>query len=167
MKEIPLTQGFVAIIDDEDFEAVSRHRWVLVALGRNQTHVYAVRAVGHGRKGRRNQMLHQFLLGKQEGMVIDHINGNGLDCRRANLRACTQGQNCANKRRKEGCSSIYKGVSRERNRFCARITGDGHQRRLGQFETEVEAAVAYDTAARKHFGEFARLNFPIAGEQAA
>jgi len=96
------------------------------------------------------------------GMMIDHINGNGLDDRRANMRTCTNQQNMRNLRKRRSGSSIYKGVyyDKRRRTWYARICHNGKNIHLGTFATEIEAARAYDRAARRLFGEFARLNFP-------
>jgi len=94
--------------------------------------------------------------------MIDHINGNGLDDRRANMRTCTNQQNMRNLRKRRSGSSIYKGVyyDKRRRTWYARICHNGKNIHLGTFATEIEAARAYDRAARRLFGEFARLNFP-------
>jgi len=102
-------------------------------------------------------------MGTEEGKVIDHINSNGLDNRKANVRFATAQQNCWNQRKQRGnSSSKYKGVhwEKKRNQWRARITFKGRVVRRGRFETEQEAAKAYDGKARELFGEFASLNFP-------
>lgn len=93
-------------------------------------------------------------------MVIDHINGNGLDNRRCNLRICTQAENVRNNRGRMGMTSQYKGVSKWEGQWIATITSHGKQVRIGQFATEHEAALAYDAAARELHGEYAHLNLP-------
>ena len=110
--------------------------------------------------------MHRLLLPETE---VDHKSGDGLDNRRSNLRSATRSQNQANKFKKENTSSRFKGVYQRRNyrRFRAHIRVHGEEIHVGDFDSEIEAARAYDAAARKYHGEFARLNFPNPGEQAA
>jgi hypothetical protein len=95
---------------------------------------------------------------------IDHINGNRSDNRRVNLRPATRAQNSRNVRSHSGASSLYLGVFRNstNTKWCAQIMIDGRRRHLGLFDYEIHAALAYDAAARKHFGSFSRPNFPEA-----
>jgi len=104
--------------------------------------------------------MHRLLLGTLPGLEPDHINGDGCDNRRCNLRFCTHSQNIMNKRKRLGCSSIYKGVSwrKARRKWAAYIRVDGRLKHLGYFGDESEAARAYDKEARKHFKEFAKPN---------
>lgn len=107
--------------------------------------------------------MHREILNVPAGLECDHINGNSLDNRRANLRAATRQQNCWNNRkRKPNSLSKYKGVSfsKRGKPWKATLTVDGNWIYLGSYNSEKEAAKAYDKAAKKHFGEFAKLNFP-------
>jgi HNH endonuclease/AP2 domain len=108
--------------------------------------------------------LYRHILNAADGLVVDHVNGNPLDNRKANLRICTQTENCYNSAKRSGAKSKYKGVSirDEAKPFRARITKDGKGCHIGSFETEIEAALAYDVKAKEMFGEFARLNFGLA-----
>ncbi len=92
-----------------------------------------------------------------EGYEVDHINHDGLDNRRCNLRLATRANNCHNQRSFKG-SSKYKGVWRVGEKWAACIRVDGRSKRLGTFVSEKEAALAYNQAAREHYGEFAKLN---------
>ena len=152
---IPLGQGRFALVDDCDSPRVLAGRWY---LHRNGAGVVYVR----GRvDDRRPVYLHRFILGAPAGAQVDHINDDPLDCRRANLRLVTAGQNVQRARLSAG-RSIYKGVSwaAQRQRWRVRVrTGDG-RRSFGMYETEIEAARVYDAIAREHHGVFARLNFP-------
>lgn len=106
-------------------------------------------------------MLHRVIMNAPAGMEVDHIDGDGLNCRRYNLRICTRSQNRMNQRvRITPKLSIYKGVTfdKSRDKWCARIKYFGVTRNLGRFEHETDAAIAYNVAASKTFGEFARLN---------
>lgn len=105
--------------------------------------------------------LHRLVIEAPAERFVDHINGNRLDCRRANLRLCTFQENTRNRRGNTGARSLFKGVfwENDRAKWSARITIDGRSKKLGRFCDEVEAAKAYDAAARLHYGEFARPNF--------
>jgi hypothetical protein len=107
--------------------------------------------------------MHRFLTGALPGQVVDHINGDGLDNRRCNLRVCTHKQNVRNARPYKGKkTSKFRGVyfSAPTQKFKAQIMCSGVKINLGSFESEKSAAEAYDEAASKLFGEYARLNFP-------
>ena len=156
MRTIELTQGYVASVDDADFDRVSAHRW---CANKNRHTVYAYR-----KDGRRTVYMHRFICGVTDPEVkVDHRNRNGLDNQRRNLRDCSNGQNSMNQRkRRDGVSSKFKGVcwhKRDR-KFQADIRLNGRSKFLGMFVSELDAALAYDTAAREHFGEFALCNFP-------
>lgn len=167
MKEIPLTQGQVALVDDEDFDNVSQYRWT--AKKRSYDDVfYAWSRLGE--VGTNNRVfLHAFLMGHRDGLQVDHIDRNGLNCQRHNLRWATVSQNHANKCRLRNNTSGYKGVWFDPNwgRWRAQIYINRTCIRLGGFPTAEAAAKAYDDAAREHFGEFSRVNFPMEGERAA
>jgi len=152
-REIPLTQGFVALVDDEDYERV-------MAAGKWQASVDDQRVYARHKVGGRQVRLHAFLTGWP---LTDHINGDGLDNRRSNLREATSAQNACNRRLSSYNTSGFKGVSwkADGDRWVARIKVHGTATHLGSFSTPQEAARAYDAAAIEMHGEFARLNFPI------
>jgi hypothetical protein len=159
MKTVSLTQGFVALVDDADYDRVSAHKW---SATRVQTNVYGVRKVRTPTGRTTSQLLHRFILGVTAPEIdIDHKDHNGLNCQRSNLRKCVRGENDGN-RRKTGGSSQYKGVSwsngKGKWRACITIGKSIH---LGYFIDEAEAAHAYDEAARTRFGIFANCNFPL------
>lgn len=161
MREIQLSRGYVALISAEDYERVSQFHWS--AAVRQHT-VYASRAVRRSDGTWTNQLLHRFLLGLTDPKIVaDHINRDGLDNRRCNLRIASQSQNCANSHKHHNArSSQYRGVSwcSRTRKWQAAIRIDSKQTHLGRFADETAAALAYDAAARKHFGEFANCNFP-------
>ncbi len=159
MKEIPLTQGKVAFVDDEDYELVTQFSWQAV---KDPNSWYARAHVPSASPPHRKIRLHRLLLGALPGEEVDHWNGNGLDCQKLNLRLATHTQNQQGFRTKSGnCTSRYRGVIWDALRFKwrASIRANGKQVHLGRFENETEAAKAYDTAAFTHFGEFASPNF--------
>lgn len=161
-REIPLTRGLVALVDDADYEAV-------VALGSWSATSERPSRCTYARKGFRGKpqlLLHSFLAGFP---LTDHINGNGLDNRRANLRPATGSQNSYNSRLPCTNKSGYKGVSwhKSSNQWRAQIRVGGKPRTLGYFRDPAEAALAYDVAAREVAGAFACVNFPLPGERGA
>lgn len=158
---IPLTKGYSAIVDADDYDWLMQWKWSAVLKGRC---VYAVRGKSELSKAYTVYM-HRELLPAPSGMLVDHININGLDNRRANLRLCTRGENNRNSRSRVGASSDYLGVcwDTHRAKWKAYISVDGRLNNIGRYDTEIEAARAYDKAARELFGEFANPNFEVAG----
>lgn len=151
--EVPLTQGFVAVVDADDYERVmTAGTWQARPSARS---AYAQRTI-YFPGGRRTLGLHTFLTGWAR---VDHRNGDGLDNRRKNLREATAKQNSANRQLNLNSATGFKGVGLDRGRWRARIQVDGRLQHLGSFDTPEEAAHAYDAAALELFGEFARPNF--------
>jgi hypothetical protein len=164
--EVPLSQGLVALVDRADLTKIAAHGW---HAARSRRTFYARTNIM--RDGKRTSVsMHRFLTGFAE---TDHVNGNGLDNRRGNLRAASDAENARNRQAHQGSTSRYKGVSRlvDRRvrkgtgeapltvRWAATIHTEGRSRRIGTFSTEAAAAQAYDEAARRAFGSYARLNF--------
>lgn len=143
---IPLTQGQVALIDDDDAPLIMRYRWQYQARG------YAV-----GRVNGQQVYMHRFLLNAPPGLQVDHINGNRLDNSRANLRLVTPRQNRQNSLPRP---HHLKGISWEKQRWRVRIHVDGQCLNLGSYSDPHHAALLYDAAARHFFGDYARTNFP-------
>lgn len=164
-REIALTRGYVALVDDKDYERVAAHRWY--AERQNQNGVRVFRRFEEG--GRLRWLgLARFILDASPGEIIDHVNGNPLDNRRANLRACSHAENMRNRCRVAKNPSGFKGVFAKRvGRWMARIGVDGTDHYLGTFSDPAEAARAYDAAALRYHGEFARLNFPATPQEVA
>jgi hypothetical protein len=160
MIEVPLTQGKVALIDDEDAERVLRYEWR--AAWHAGARRYYVKRRTRRKGGPRHIWLHRFILDAPPGVEVDHINRDGLDNRRANLRFATPAENQWNSGRRIDNRTGFKGVywNKRKKQFRAQIKRHGVQRCIGDFTTAIEAARAYDAAARLLFGEFARVNFP-------
>jgi hypothetical protein len=158
MREIKLTKGFVAMIDDDDYDLLNTHHWYTsISKTHHKTNYYA--CCMHEYK---YMSMHQFIIGKApKGYIVDHKDGNGLNNRRDNLRYVTKSQNAQNMTTKKTGSSKYKGVaySKFAKKFQAHYMKDYKHYHLGYFNNEIDAAIAYDSAVRIAFGEFARTNF--------
>ena len=171
MKLIPLTKGKFTQVDDEDYEYLMQFKWFYSKHPTSDRHGYAVRNVGTFNGKRLKIRMHRELMSTPRHLVVDHIDGNGLNNQRCNLRNCTQKQNMKNRRPTVGCKSKYLGVSihvikkqrldgsvKIKHKWCATIKGEDKQIWLGHHKTEIEAALAYNEAAKKYHGEFANLN---------
>lgn len=154
MREIGMKCGKFAIVDDSDYEAVAALRWGF-------TDGYAVHYVKKNGKVR-PMLMHRFLLNPPAGMQVDHINGNRLDNRRENLRLATTKQNCMNKAKRSDSRNRYRGCvyhpTYKSRPWQAKMRIEGKSTSLGYYATEEEAALAFNNAAKKHHGEFAKLN---------
>lgn len=158
MITVPLSQGKVAIIDDCDAHLL-RFRWHAQRQGLNW---YARRLLLRS-EGHFARFMHREILGVSDRSVeVDHVNGDGLDNRRSNLRSATRQQNAANQRKPSTNTSGFKGVTwhAKLGKWRASLMARGHRHYLGLHATAEAAARAYDAAAVVHFGEFASLNFP-------
>lgn len=157
-RKIPLTQGQHALVDDADYERVSQHKWHIKRYSGGLAY-----ATGRPNGGERKVLMHRFILNPPDGFEVDHINGDGLDNRRANLRVCSHAENQKNVKKPTTNTSGYKGVawSKHHLRWKAEIRANGKRIHLGTFDTAEEAAAAYDTAAKQMHGEFARTNGSI------
>jgi hypothetical protein len=167
---IPLTRGKFALIDDEDATLVGQYRWCANPSKSPDGEIkwYAIAGVTDDDGRHAMISMHRLIMNARPDQEIDHRNGNGLDNRRdANLRPSTSTQNKANRRIKN--RSGYKGVffysDRLKKPWMAKVTLKGGQKNLGYFATAIEAALAYDAAARARFGAFAHCNFPTPDEQ--
>lgn len=153
MKTVQLNNGFVALVDDVDFERVSDIKWCAM---KNNNVVYA-KSSDHNHQ----YSMHRLILNAPRSIRVDHIDRDGLNNQRGNLRLCTATQNAQNQTLKKSNTSGFKGVNwEERDQaWRARIVVGGKRISLGSFKSAAVAALAYDLAAVNYFGDFARLNF--------
>lgn len=159
MREIPLSQGLVALVDDEDFEFLNQWKWFARKVTGSKTH-YAARNVIVAPGVRRTVLMHRQLCPQIGEWLSDHENRNGLDNQKANLRYAKQAQNLINREHARTVAPL-RGVHQLRNlSWQARIQLDGKSHSLGAYPTAEAAAKAYDAKAREIHGEFAVLNFP-------
>ena len=158
MKEINLTQGMICMVDDYDYDELIKNKWRVRKCGKKY---YAVREGKRTYPGRKTIYMHRFILNISDQKIqTDHINSNGLDNRKANLRQCTPSQNNANRLRKEGAKQKYKGILPNHGKWAAYLFYKKNNY-LGVFDTQEEAALAYNKKAIEVFGEFAKLNIII------
>lgn len=164
MKTIELTQGQVALVDDEDYEKVRGMKFSAY----RDCRTWYVKTNEKTIKGKRKTLrLHRLVMGAKPGEIVDHISGDGLDNRKENLRICKSRQNSQNRQHKRsGATSDFMGVSfyRRTKKWQIQIQLNGQKSHLGYFSNEIAAAKAYDEAAVKYFGEFACPNFPYVGQ---
>lgn len=155
-KEIFLNQEQVALVDVEDYEWLNQRKW---RSYKDHNTYYAVRTIRKGEKWTAQKM-HREILEIPKNMDTDHINGNGLDNRKENLRACTNSQNQANRGMPINNTSGYKGVCwyKANRKWQAQIKINKKQIYLGRYSTKEQAALIYNEAALKYHGKFARLN---------
>ena len=160
-RRIPLTKGQFAIVDPDDYPRLAKYKWFLAKC---PTSSYAARWQYRQNSQKRKRIwMHRQIITIPQGLVCDHINRNGLDNRKANLRPATVSQNLCNRpKRKTKTRSIYKGLEWDKlqRKWKARIHLNNRKIYLGSFATEADAAKAYDNAAHKLHGRFASLNFP-------
>ncbi len=151
---IPLGRGNYAIVDTKNLRTLSSYRWYLFDKGNRR---YAKRY-----EKNKTFFMHREILKTPDGFLTDHINGNGLDNREANLRVCTREQNKQNSIKRKKLSSKFKGVDwyKAYKKWRVRITSEKKPMFIGLYNDEVRAAQAYDQKAIELFGEFANLNFP-------
>lgn len=156
MTEIKLSKNMIALIDDCDLEKASQYKW---RARKGRRTYYATALIGDKRE-KKEIHLHNLIMNPEDGFMVDHIDLNGLNCQRSNLRICLYSQNSKN--RSPWGLSRYLGVSIVRHKTCvrweAKIFSDGNRKYLGSFKTEEDAAIAYNDAAKIFHGEYANLN---------
>jgi len=144
---ISAKDGYVTV--DREFEYLALDQWRLTHYG------YAIRS-------KDKTLMHRLVTGAGTGVVVDHVNGDKLDNRKSNIRLCSQSQNAKNQKLRVDSKTGYKGVCEQSNKYRARIKHNYRQIELGIFDTAKEAAKAYNKAAKKYHGEYARLNDVLA-----
>lgn len=158
MRRIPLSQGRYALVDDADYHQLCIHKW---RVQPERSTFYARRDIRINKRNYKVRM-HRIILGLvyRDGKQTDHIDGDGLNNQRTNLRICSTAENQHNQRIRTVGSSQYKGVCwhKRDQRWRAQIKLEGTSKCLGSFDSEVEAALAYNWAAKEHYREYARLN---------
>ncbi|MCK5341869.1 MAG: HNH endonuclease [Candidatus Heimdallarchaeota archaeon] len=159
--DIKLTQGYVTLIDNEDHERMKTISWRVFKRPNKRT-MYARGWIKINGKFK-SILMHRFIMNLRSGdnKQVDHINGNGLDNRKGNLRICNNKQNAQNRGKRINCVSKFKGVARvsNSNKWQAQIWHNGKKIYLGVFSKEEDAAKAYDIEANKLFGEYSNINF--------
>ena len=163
MKEIQLTQNKIAFVDDVDYEFINSFKWRVEKIKRTYGEkYYACRTTPKSNSGVRGfEYMHWLIIGKpKKGYETDHIDGNGLNNCRHNLRIVTTAQNSMNSKKSANKSSIYKGVSfhKRQNKWISYIKINKRLKTIGYFNSEIDAARAYNEKAKELFGEFANLN---------
>jgi len=161
-RKIPLTKGKFAIVDPDDYYRLSEYKWYVSGGCYNKFYAICKKPKRDG-KGTKLISMHREVANTPDGLVCDHINGRTLDNRKANLRSATCSQNIWNSRKTSRAGySKYKGITfyKRQQNWGAQICVNHRRIFLGKFKDEIQAAKEYDKAARKYFGEFAKLNFP-------
>jgi len=159
MKEIKLNHGYSAMVDDDDYDFLSKFNWHTVFQHKSRAVREAKTNVWDRVLKKSNGVsMHIMILG--HGGVIDHKDGNPLNNQKANLRRCTQAENVKNRAIQRGNKSGFKGVffQKKLGRWRAQISVMGKAKHLGCFDDPAVAALSYNEAAKKYYGEFARLN---------
>jgi hypothetical protein len=156
-RKIYLGEDKFTIVDPADYYWLNNYHW---SARRNKSCIYAVRFLNDAGKKSKIISMHRQIMNPRKGLLVDHRNNDGLDNRRGNLRFATSSQNMHNRRKIKNTTSKYRGVWLTKGKYESQITYRGKRIDLGRFESEIEAAKAYDKAAKKYHKDFARLNFP-------
>lgn len=155
IRTIPLTQGYSATVDDEDYAELSKYNWTILKTGGK---VYAIRHLSGSSNS--HILMHRQILDLEDGVEVDHIDGDGLNNCRDNLRPATRSQNSWNRLYRPRGHSKYRGVyfKKREHKWVAQLTYNNRSIHIGYFKTEEEAALAWNKLAMEMYGEYARLN---------
>jgi len=157
-RRIDIGEGKYTLVEPEDYYTYGKYKWVVYGTGSN---LYVIRHRMTGEAKTETVYMHREIMNPPKGLLVDHRYGVSLDNRRGNLRLATPSENMLNRKKKKNTTSRYRGVWRLKNgKYESQITDHGKRIHLGWFDSEIEAAKAYDVAAKKCHKEFARLNFP-------
>lgn len=155
MKEIPLTQGKIVLVDDADYSALIKYKWHATKCCES----WYARMSFTVRGTRIRIYMHRLLLGLDDPNILcDHKNGDGLDNQRINLRSCSKGENQRNKKQKRKSTHKYKGITKFRSNWVAQLSYKNKRVHIGTFKSDIDAAKAYNAKALELFGEFAKIN---------
>jgi len=161
-REIPLTRGFIALVDDADYDDLSKYKWHTKKCSSGVFYAcrwhYFKRFRGDTKK--RQVFMHNQIMGENPGLKVDHISRDGCDNRRVNLRWATRSQNAINRRWSKPTKSGYRGVYWDSNAWQVMVQVNGQRKTFCRTKNLEEAARAYDEHAKRLHGEFAQLNFP-------
>lgn len=159
MKTIPLTKGYFTKVDNDDYKKFAIIRWQ-VAFSNDDIKHPRVKRTDYSNGIQKNIYLHREIIGAKEGEYVDHINGDGLDNRKCNLRICTLSQNSQNKNQSLNNTSGYKGVTWDKNKgkWKSQIAANNKKICIGHFKNKIDAAKAYDEKAKELHGDFAKTN---------
>jgi len=158
MKEILITKGYVALVDDDDYDLLVQWKWYAQVGKDGRACAYRTSSRVDGKT--KTLYMHRVVMKAPDGKVVDHRDGNALNNQKCNLRICFNTENLRNRGKSKINTSGYCGVVKNGKGFIARIMVYNKGYCLGTYKTAIEAAYAYDIAAEKYHGEFAKLNFP-------
>lgn len=159
MRQIKLTRGQFALVDDEDYEYLSQFKWQVTINKNKPNSYYATRSFPINGVWKSIGM-HREIMNASANTLVDHIDGNSLNNQKQNLRICTQAENLRNRGKNKSNTSGYKGVYFNGKKWIAKIKSNYVSYSLGTFPTPEMAARAYDEKAKELHGSFANLNFP-------
>jgi phage-related protein len=155
MKLIPLSRGLFAKVNDEDFEDLSKFNWT-IKTSKKERSFYAKRSI---LKGKSTESMHRRIMKAKKGDEVDHVDHDGLNNQKSNLRICNHYENMRNRRSQKSSTNKYIGVTEYRGKFLARIWHQDKTITIGLYEDIIEAAEARDLEALRLRGQFAKLNF--------
>jgi hypothetical protein len=166
-RRIYLGEGIWTILDEGDYYRLRNYKWIVYGSGKSGENLYAVRFKLVSPKKTIMTSMHREIMKPTDDRFVDHKNCDSLDNRRENLRFATRAENIRNRRKRKNTTSRFIGVNfyKPKGNWESRIMYQEKRIRLGRFDSETDAALAYDEAAKKYFGEFARLNFPQEDER--